>query len=150
MEQDCEKIAEKLLDKTADTSKFIREASTSALVSMVIHLPPAKTIGILDHYGAKHRNTIVRCTTAHVTRLLVQQMGAEKVLHQNPQKLLPLLIQFLQEGSLETRTHAKHGLASLVVHGSFESALKRYIPSGTLKQVEKSISSIKNDLIRKG
>jgi len=51
----------------------------------------------------RHRNSVVRATTAHVTRVLVEQLGPERVLHQNPQKLLPMLVKFLQEGSLETR-----------------------------------------------
>ncbi len=42
-------------------------------------------------------------TTARMTTVLVKQMGPEKSLTQMSDKLLPMLVKFLQEGSQETR-----------------------------------------------
>jgi hypothetical protein len=53
MEADVDKIVPKLLDKSADTNRFIREAAVGALEVMVVSLPAPKTLPPLEHFGAK-------------------------------------------------------------------------------------------------
>jgi hypothetical protein len=148
IEQDVEKIAEKLLDKASDTNRFIREDSGAALETMVLHLTPAKIIQCLDTYGLKHRNPMVRTSSARLLTLLIRRLGSERVLYDHPEKILPMIMHFLQEGSLDTRTHAKASLAELVSHKGFDSQLRRHVSPDTLRNVSKSIAAIKNEVCR--
>ena len=63
MEYDVDKICEKLLDKSADTTKFIREDAGAALEAMIRNLSATKTLPALE-IGLKHKNGIARATTA--------------------------------------------------------------------------------------
>ncbi|CAG7729892.1 unnamed protein product [Allacma fusca] len=148
IEQDVEKIAEKLLDKSSDTNRFIREDSGSAIETMVLNLTPAKILHCLDTYGLKHRNPMVRTVASRMLTLLIRRLGSERSLYDHPEKILPMIMHFLQEGSLDTRTHAKAALAELVQHKGFDSQLRRHVSQDTLRNVSKSIAAIKNEVCR--
>jgi len=142
MEMDCEKIAEKLLDKSADTNKFIREATGRALEAMMINLTPLKGLTCLDLFGTRHRNAVVRCTAARLTAKLVDTVGAERCLAELSERLLPMLCKLLQEGSLDTRTSAKTAMSDLMSHPSFDALLKRHVPSDVLRHSQKNINAL--------
>lgn len=52
---------------------------------------------------SRHRNPAVRSMTARMTTKLIEKLGADRCLSEVPERLLPMLCRFLQEGSLDTR-----------------------------------------------
>lgn len=145
--QDVEKLTEKLLDKSADTNKFIREDACATLEAMIESVSPNRIVHTMESIGTKHRNTLVRTTTARMTELVVRRLGAERVLEEMAERILPMLASFLQEGSLDTRMYAKDALAQLVCQPNFESLLRRHVRVELLRNVNKSIVSVKQDMI---
>ncbi|CAL8112800.1 unnamed protein product [Orchesella dallaii] len=142
MEHDSERIAEKLLDKAADTNKFIREDIGKSLEALVLHVSPAKALSCLDLFGTRHRNPAVRSMTARMTNKLIDKLGPDRCLSEVPERLLPMLCRFLQEGSLDTRMSAKLAFSALMESSSFDAQLKRHVPADTLRHVQKSMKAI--------
>ncbi|ODM98461.1 hypothetical protein Ocin01_08221 [Orchesella cincta] len=142
MEHDSERIAEKLLDKAADTNKFIREDSGKALEALVLNVSPAKALTCLDLFGTRHRNPAVRSMTARMTNKFIDKLGPDRSLSEVPERLLPMLCRFLQEGSLDTRMSAKLAFSALMESPSFDAQLKRHVPADTLRHVQKAMKAI--------
>lgn len=146
LDADAEELAASLLNRTADTNKFLRGDSLKALESMCDALHPSKVIMILSFRGANHQNAAVRCTTAKLLNQLVFRIGCDKVfnMHKDVRDRLILTgANLLMEGSLETRNHTKELFRQLSMHSHYHKLLLDVIPANVYRNIEKALKSIR-------
>ncbi|CRL02768.1 CLUMA_CG016010, isoform A [Clunio marinus] len=146
LDADAEELASALLNRTADTNKFLRADALKALESMCDALHPSKVVLILTFRGATHQNAAVRCTTAKLLCQLVFRVGCDKVfnLHKDIRDRLILTgANLLMEGSLETRNYTKELFKQLSIHSHYQKLLLDVIPPNIYRNIEKSLKSIR-------
>lgn len=145
LDADAEELAASLLNRTADTNKFLRGDSLKALESMCDALHPSKVILILSYRGANHQNAAVRCTSAKLLNQLVFRIGCDKVfnMHKDVRDRLILTgANLLMEGSLETRNYTKELFRQLSMHSHYHKLLLDVIPANVYRNIEKALKSI--------
>lgn len=146
LDADAEELAAALLNRTADTNKFLRGDSLKALESMCDALHPGKVILILAFRGASHQNSAVRCTTAKLLNQLVFRIGCDKVFNMHKEvrdRLILTGANLLMEGSLETRNYTKELFKQLSMHSHYHKLLLDVIPPNIYRNIEKSLKSIR-------
>lgn len=146
MEQESDDLAAQLLNRTADTNKFLRADAIRALNAMCDNLPPPKVIQTIITRGANHQNAIVRTASANLCCRIVGRLGGDKVfgLHRECRdKLILAGANFLMEGSLETRNHAKVFFKQISSHPHYNRILLDVIPPRIYRNIEKALRSIK-------
>lgn len=146
MEQESDDLAAQLLNRTADTNKFLRADAIRALNAMCDNLPPPKVIQTLITRGANHQNAIVRTASANLCCRIVGRLGGDKVfgLHRECRdKLILAGANFLMEGSLETRNHAKVFFKQISSHPHYNRILLDVIPPRIYRNIEKALRAIK-------
>lgn len=146
LETECEDLATQLLNRTADTNKFLRADAFSALASMCDNLTPTKVIHTILTRGATHPNAIVRTATANLCSRIVSRLGCEKFYAMNRDyrdKLVVAGANFLMEGSLDTRNYAKAFFKQISAHPQYNRLLQDVIPSRIYRNIEKALKSIK-------
>lgn len=146
LDSECDDLATQLFNRTADTNKFLRADAFRALCSMCDNLTPTKVIHTILTRGATHQNAIVRTATANLCSRIVSRLGCEKVFAMNRDyrdKLILAGANFLMEGSLDTRNHAKVFFKQLSPHPNYNRTLQEVIPSRIYRNIEKALRSIK-------
>lgn len=146
LEQESEDLATQLLNRTADTNKFLRADAFRALAAMCDNLPPNKVIQTMLTRGATHQNAVVRTTTANLCNRIVSRLGCDRVFTMNRDcrdKLILAGAHFLMEGSLDTRNHAKAFFKQLSTHPNYNRVTQEVIPQRIYRNIEKSLKSIK-------
>lgn len=146
IEPEADDLALSLLNRTADTNKFLRSDATHALESMCDNLPAPKVIHILTTRGATHQNAIVRTASAKLCCRIVERMGCDRVFGLNRDlrdRIIVTGANLLMEGSLETRNHAKMMFKQLSDHSNYNKTLLEVIPARTFRNIEKTLRSIR-------
>lgn len=146
MEPEADDLAFSLLNRTADTNKFLRSDATHALESMCDNLPAPKAIHILTTRGTTHQNAIVRTASAKLCSRIVERMGSDRVFALNRDlrdRIIVTGANLLMEGSLETRNHAKMMFKQLSDHSNYNKTLLEVIPARTFRNIEKTLRSIR-------
>jgi CLASP N terminal len=145
LDADAEELAAALLNRTADTNKFLRGDALRALESMCDALHPSKVILILTFRGANHQNAAVRCTTSKLLNQLVFRIGCDKVFNMHKDirdRLILTGANLLMEGSLETRNNTKELFKQLSIHSHYQKLLLDVIPANVYRNIEKALKSI--------
>lgn len=145
LDADAEELAAALLNRTADTNKFLRGDALKALESMCDALPPGKVILILTFRGANHQNAAVRCTSAKLLNQVVFRIGCDKVFNMHREirdRLILTGANLLMEGSLETRNYTKELFKQLSIHSHYQKLLLDVIPNNVYRNIEKALKSI--------
>jgi hypothetical protein len=146
LEADAEDLVQALLNRTADTNKFIRADAMKALETMCDAMQPSKVILMLAFRGASHQNAAVRCSTAKLLNQLIFRIGCDKIfsLHKDIRdRLILTAAHLLMEGSLETRNHTKEIFKQLSIHSHYQKMLLEVIPANVYRNIEKSLKSIR-------
>lgn len=146
LEHESEDLTLHLLNRTADTNKFLRADAGRALDMMCDNLTTSKVIHILSSRGATHLNAVVRTSTAKLLNRLVSRLGCDKVFTMNKEcrdKIIVNCANLLMEGSLETRNYAKDIFRQLSAHGSYNKVIFEVIPQRTYRNIEKTLKTIK-------
>lgn len=146
IEPEADDLALSLLNRTADTNKFLRSDATHALESMCDNLPTPKVIHILTSRGATHQNAIVRTASACLLSRIVDRIGCDRVFALNRDlrdRIIVTGANLLMEGSLETRNHAKMMFKQLSDHTNYNKTLLEVIPARTFRNIEKTLRSIR-------
>lgn len=146
LDAEAEELAAALMNRTADTNKFLRADALKALESMCDALYPSKVILILTSRGANHQNAAVRCTTARLLNQLIFRIGCDKVFNLQKEvrdKLILTGANLLMEGSLETRNYTKDLFKQLSIHSHYQKLLLDVIPANVYRNIEKSLKSIR-------
>jgi len=108
--RDMEELCAALLNRTADTNKFLRADCNTALDAMVDTLSPGKAVASIVNKGAKHQNAVVRGVSCRLLLRLCERLGAERALslpRDTRDAILNTGARCLTEGSLDTRRYAK-------------------------------------------
>ncbi|CAO1350164.1 unnamed protein product [Diamesa hyperborea] len=146
LDADAEELSAALLNRTADTNKFLRGDALKALEAMCDALHPSKVILILTFRGAAHQNAVVRCTTAKLLNQLVFRIGCDKVFNMHKDirdRLILTGANLLMEGSLETRNYTKNLFKQLSIHSQYQKLILDVIPSNIYRNIEKALKSIR-------
>lgn len=147
VETEAEELTMSLLNRTADTNKFLRCDAMQALESMCDHLPPNKVFQVMVTRGATHQNAVVRSAAAQLCARTVKRIGYDRVYNGLSKdlrdRLFVMCANLLMEGSLETRNHAKAIFKMLAAHPAYNRTLLEVIPPKTLRNIEKTLKSIR-------
>lgn len=145
--QEVEEVAAPLLQRTADTNRFLRADANTALDVMCDQLPVSRVVTVVTSRGSSHPNAIVRATSARLLNDLVSRFGPDRTF------LLPKDIRdrillaganSLADGSLEARKQAKCMLSILVGHQHFQRALLEAVPPQVLRHISKTLNTLKS------
>lgn len=147
VETEAEDLTMSLLNRTADTNKFLRCDAMQALESMCDHLPPNKVFQFMVSRGATHQNAVVRSAAAKLSCRTVERIGYDRVYSGLSKdlrdRIFVMSANLLMEGSLETRNHAKAIFKMLSAHPTYSRTLLEVIPPKTLRNIEKTLKSIR-------
>lgn len=146
LEAEAEELVQSLLNRTADTNKFIRADAFHALETMCDMMQPIKVVMMLTFRGATHQHGAVRCSTAKLLNHLIFRIGCDKIYSLQKDirdRLILTAANLLMEGSLETRNHTKEIFRQLSMHSYYQRVLLEVIPPNTYRNIEKSLKSIR-------
>ncbi|XP_077285562.1 uncharacterized protein LOC143910838 [Arctopsyche grandis] len=146
LESEAEELAVPLLNRTADTNKFLRIDANDALDRMCEFITPQKSISILMTRGTVHQNAVVRCTSARLLANVVKSTGSDKIFALQKDlrdKLFQTGADLLTEGSLETRGHAKQLFKVLSNSGNFIKIMREVVPVSKYRNIEKTLNTLR-------
>lgn len=95
----------------------------------------------------RHKNSVVRRTTAQFLTEVVEKMGSGKILSgikDVTDRILPTVAQFVVDGSPETRYYGRKILWLLMSHPDFDRSLTKYLPANTLRNMQEIVESLKS------
>lgn len=142
-----EQLAGPLLQRTADTNRFLRADAHSALDSLAKKMGAARVASVASGpSGARHHSAVVRCSGARLLAALARRIGAEKFMalpRETRDRALRAAADLLTDGSQDTRTHAKDLFAQLApAADKLHAALADAVPSTTMRHIAKTIGNI--------
>lgn len=146
LETDLDELASPLLHRTSDTNRFLRADSNAALDKMIEVISPSKAVAVIVGKGISHQNAIVRTACARLLVSLVNKIGVDKVMAHPGDMRDKILISgsnLLTEGSLDTRCFAKQLFRMLSSYPAFNSVMSEVIPSHVLRNISKTLQSLK-------
>ncbi|KAG7154022.1 TOG array regulator of axonemal microtubules protein 1-like [Homarus americanus] len=133
---------------TPDTNKFLQLDSHHALDALVENISPSKSIPAIIQEGLSHKNAAVRTTLARLLAYEVERLGPGRVLSGQKditERILPAAAKLAQEGSLETRQYAKQIFQLLIQQGQFDAALKKYVSSNEIQNIQKFLDNLTSE-----
>nr|XP_027789331.1 TOG array regulator of axonemal microtubules protein 2 isoform X3 [Marmota flaviventris] len=142
MDQETEEITRCLLQKMGNTSEFIQRAANQALGAMVENVTPARALVALTSAGIYHRNPLVRKCTAEHLSVVLEQIGAEKLLsgpRDSTDMLVHNLVRLAQDSNQDTRFYGRKMVNILMANAKFDAFLKQSLPSHDLRKVMAAI-----------
>ncbi|XP_024081376.1 TOG array regulator of axonemal microtubules protein 1-like isoform X2 [Cimex lectularius] len=145
LDPDAEDITGALLSRMADTNKFLRADSSTALDAMVDNITPYKSVSALVSKGAKHQNAIIRGATCRLLLRLCTRLGPERTMNlqkETRDAILSTGAKFLTEGSLETRKYAKEMFTMLSSDPKLLTILTDIVPSNVMRSIQKVLTII--------
>uniref|UniRef100_A0A663MGT7 TOG domain-containing protein n=1 Tax=Athene cunicularia TaxID=194338 RepID=A0A663MGT7_ATHCN len=150
MDHEVDGVAQVLLQRMGDSSKFIQKAADQSLDIMVKSVTPARAVTALRASGVQHRNVLVRrCAAKHLLTVM-EQPGAEKLLsgaRDRTELLVRTVVSLAQDSHQDTRSYGRKMLNVLMSHKKFQRYLKQSVPSRDLEDVMKTL---KQKLLSKG
>lgn len=110
LEDDLEKLLEKLLLKSLAPNMFIREECDRAMDAMVVNCDLGKVLSAMDVVNKKTNVRKAIHKLARLAKQFVKEAGVDTCLKPlYADKILPMLFNFLSEANSETRyTYKKH------------------------------------------
>lgn len=146
MEPELDALVQALLQKSTDSTGFIRDDIRRALASMLEQLTHWRLANALICHGAGHKNALVRRMASQHIALIVERMGAAKCLvgaRDIGAQLIPAAAKFAQDGSPQTRYFGRLILSRLVQHSAFERLLRKYLAPNLYRSTLGVIESVK-------
>uniref|UniRef100_A0A8C3WVT7 TOG array regulator of axonemal microtubules 2 n=1 Tax=Catagonus wagneri TaxID=51154 RepID=A0A8C3WVT7_9CETA len=142
MDPEAEGITRCLLQKMGNTSEFIQRAASRSLGAMVEHVTPARALVALTSAGIYHRNPLVRKCTAEHLSVVLEQIGAEKLLsgtRDSTDMLVHNLVRLAQDSNQDTRFYGRKMVNILMSNTKFDAFLRQSLPSHDLRKVMTAI-----------
>lgn len=146
VEPELEAMVQALMQKSTESTAFIRDDIRRALATMIEHITHWRLANALIYHGANHKNSLVRRMAGQYIALLVERMGAAKCLvgaRDIGAQLLPVAARFAQDSSPHTRYYGRLILSKLVHHGAFERLLRKYLTPNLYRSTLGIIESVK-------
>lgn len=133
-------------------NSFLRADAQQALDVLCDRGGAGRVFSVLIGRGVVHANAVVRTSAARLCARTVRRIGADKVMASTPaagglsrdlrDRLVAASATLLQEGSLETRQHAKEMFAVLAKHATFDRVLTEAVPAKVLRNIGKQLKAI--------
>ncbi|XP_054711064.1 TOG array regulator of axonemal microtubules protein 1-like [Uloborus diversus] len=145
VEPDLDLITSTLLSKCGETVGFIRDDIEKVMNQLIETITPSKAALSIIAGGASHRNGAVRKVAAQSLLLVVDKMGASRILTAKDvtERLLPTTAQFLMDNMPLTRYYGRRIYHLLMQHPSFDKLLLRYVQPSTLRNINSILDSIR-------
>ncbi|XP_069493592.1 TOG array regulator of axonemal microtubules protein 1 isoform X2 [Ambystoma mexicanum] len=146
MDQELDSSVKGLLHKASESSAFIREDVDKALNAMVLHVTPARALNSLLNGGLSHLHQAVRKCTAHHLSDVVARMGPGRILSgvkDVTDRIIPAVAKLSQDGSPETRYHARKILCLLMSHPDFDKMIEKYVLPKDLPYIKEAVSTLR-------
>ncbi|XP_037602306.1 TOG array regulator of axonemal microtubules protein 1 isoform X1 [Sebastes umbrosus] len=146
MDQELDGTVKALLLKAGESNAFIRQDVDAALCYMVQHCTPTRGINALLSGGLGHLSAVVRKCTAQHLAVLVDKVGAARLLSGGKDltdRILPAVTKLAQDSSQEARYFGRRMLLSLSSHPDFDKILEKYIPAKDLPTVRDTVFTLK-------
>lgn len=155
---DSDELALALLNRTADTNRFLRADAQQALDMMCDRGAPVRVFAVLLQRGCTHANAVVRTQAARLCARTTKRVGADRMMagmqgaaggngdglsRELRDRVVLAAARLLQEGSLETRRHAKEMCAVLAQHPTWERVMTEAVPAKVLRNIEKQLRGLK-------
>ena len=125
---------------------FFREASSHSLSVMCENVSVYRALTSVISGGLNHKGVAVRSEVARLAVLLVEALGATRVMGSSRDfqlLLVPSCAKMLTDGSLEVRTHTKKVFAELMRHEKFDVLLKETLTEQETNSIRKTLDTIK-------
>ncbi|XP_074676617.1 LOW QUALITY PROTEIN: TOG array regulator of axonemal microtubules protein 2-like [Strix aluco] len=138
MDHEVDGVAQVLLQRMGDSSKFIQKAADQSLDIMVKSVTAARAMTALTASGVQHCNVLVRRCAAKHLLTAVERIGAEKLLsgaRDRTELLVCTVVRFAQDCHPDTRSYGRKMLTVLMSHKNFDTYLKQSVPSRDLIDV---------------
>ncbi|XP_074676613.1 LOW QUALITY PROTEIN: TOG array regulator of axonemal microtubules protein 2-like [Strix aluco] len=138
MDHEVDGIAQVLLQRMGDSSKFIQKAADQSLDIMVKSVTAARAMTALMASGVQHCNVLVRRCAAKHLLTAVERIGAGKLLsgaRDRTELLVCTVVRFAQDCHPDTRSYGRKMLTVLMSHKNFDTYLKQSVPSRDLIDV---------------
>ncbi|XP_046663732.1 crescerin-like protein che-12 [Homalodisca vitripennis] len=145
IENEMDELCAVLLNRTADTNRFLRADCNAALDAMVDHVGSSRTVASIVNKGAKHQNAIVRATACRLLLRLCGRLGPERVLslpRETRDAILNTGARSLTEGSLDTRRFAKEMFVLLSQDQRLPSLLTEVVPTTVMRSISKVLARL--------
>jgi len=146
METDLEKIVKELLQKSAETNKFIRSDSLRALEVMAENLSVYKIISTIMTFFSNNKNVVIRANVTKIVDSVIVRLGAERFMGSSVELHELLMVdgsKMLTDANVDVRQHGKHLWGELVQHAKTEQMLKQYVKDPELRNVQKILDSLR-------
>ncbi|XP_074676614.1 LOW QUALITY PROTEIN: TOG array regulator of axonemal microtubules protein 2-like [Strix aluco] len=138
MDHEVDGVAQVLLQRMGDSSKFIQKAADQSLDIMVKSVTAARAMTALTASGVQHCNVLVRRCAAKHLLTAVERIGAGKLLsgaRDRTELLVCTVVRFAQDCHPDTRSYGRKMLTVLMSHKNFDTYLKQSVPSRDLIDV---------------
>lgn len=135
-----------LLQKTADTNKFVRIDANEALDSMVINILPIHSVRTLVQKGIPHRNSVVRTAAARLLVCIVGTVGVQTLFAGNKEtrnRIVSAAAQCMNDGCQDVRNYGCRIMKMFIEHEDFEEVLHGCVNNILLNRIEKSLITLK-------
>lgn len=119
-----DELVQALLQRTADTNRFLQADANEALDRMVAAVAPAHSVRALSAYGLPYRSAVVRCSVARLLCSVCRLHGNEALLgatanEPTRKRLLGALARLLVDKSQECRRAAEELCGLMQTHRLF-------------------------------
>lgn len=146
METDIEKLYKELLQKSADTNKFIRSDSQKALEVMAENLSVYKTISTIIAPFGSNKNVVIRASIASQVDSVIVRLGAERFMGSSVELQELIMMdgsKMLTDANVDVRQHGKHMWTELIQHAKTEQMLKQYVKDPELRNIQKILDGLR-------
>lgn len=142
-----DELVEMLLNRTADTNRFIQRDSNVALDKMVSSLPMFHVVRVICNRGPSHKNPLVRSTVARLLICTVALNGNDNILGVNAnaftrKRVLVSLSKFLLDKNQDTRKYGERLCNILQKHRYFQEYFFKDMEPNTKFALRKIIKSV--------
>lgn len=142
-----DELVEVLLNKTADTNRFIQRDSNVALDKMVSSIPMFHVVRAICNRGPQHKNPLVRSTVARLLICTCALNGNDSILGINAnantrRRVLTSLSKFLLDKSQETRKFGERLCNILQKHRYFQEYFFKDMEPNTKFALKKIIKGV--------
>jgi len=146
METDIEKLVKELLQKSAETNKFIRSDSQKALEVMAENLSVFKTISTIMAPFSSSKNVAIRANIASIVDSVIVRLGAERFMGSSLELQEVIMLdgsKMLTDANVDVRQHGKHMWTELIQHAKTEQMLKQYVKDPELRNIQKILDGLR-------
>ncbi|TRY83570.1 hypothetical protein DNTS_016277 [Danionella cerebrum] len=145
MDQELDSVVRVLLQKAGELNAFIRQDMERALNSMIMHCTHTRSLSALLNAGLSHRNVGVRRCMAQHLSLLVEQLGAPRILSgakDLSDRVLPAVCKLAQDSNQEARYFGRRMLLYLSSHRDFDKMVEKFVPEKEKQAVRDTVFTL--------